>query len=56
MSAKLRELSDEELLKEWHYWDFKIRIAEQWGAAVAAANEFRTECQREIDRRNTNVR
>ncbi len=49
---KIRDLSDEELLLEWAEWDRKIRKATSWGAALGAANEFRAECQREIDRRN----
>ena len=47
-----RELSDPELLQEWHYWDAKLRHAARWGASVGAANEFRKECQSEINRRN----
>lgn len=49
---KIRYLSDVDLLQEWYTWDYKVRKAKSWGAALSAADEFRRECQGEIDRRN----
>ncbi len=51
-SGPIEALSDTDLLLEWNYWDKKIANATSWGAAVAAAHEFRQICQREIDKRN----
>jgi hypothetical protein len=48
----IKDLSDEDLLKEWQTWDDKIIGAKSWGAAVGAALEFRQECEREMSRRN----
>lgn len=51
----IRDLSDEALLHEWAQWDRKIRNASGWGAAIGAAIEFRSECTREIAKRNLRV-
>lgn len=49
---QIRDLTDDDLIDEFHKWNNKIKTATSWGAALSAANEFRQECQREIDRRN----
>ncbi len=51
-SGPIEALSDADLLLEWDYWNKKIANATSWGAAIAAAQEFREICQREIDKRN----
>lgn len=48
--ARLRDLSDEDLLLELAHWDQKVREATGWVAAKAA--EFHKNCQWEIARRN----
>lgn len=48
-------LSNEALLEEWGYWNFTIRNAESWGARIGVADEFRTQCEREIARRNMRI-
>ncbi len=45
------EMTDAELRIEADKWDAKIRNATGWGAAVAAADSFRKQCERELDRR-----
>lgn len=49
---RIRDLPDDELLEEWWKWDQQVRKATSWGAALAAADEFRKECAQEIERRN----
>ena len=51
----ISDLSDSALANEWHLWNRKIITATSWGASLAAANEFRQECEHEIDRRNLSV-
>lgn len=48
---KIRDMTDEQLLAEHENWDRNIRNATSWGAALAAADEFRKECLLEINRR-----
>ncbi len=48
---KIRDLDDAALLEEWHKWDAMINEAKSWGASLAAADEFRKECTREMERR-----
>ena len=51
----IKNLSDNQLLLEWSYWNKKIKETPGWGAAVAAANEFRAECESEILLRNLEI-
>jgi hypothetical protein len=53
--GSIRGKSDDGLAAEWHYWNDKIATATGWGAALAAADEFRASCQREINRRGIKV-
>jgi len=48
----IRDLTDDELLAEWHLWNDKIKNAKSWGAALAAANGFRHSCERQLRLRN----
>lgn len=48
----IKELTDPNLLSEWHHWTNKMAIAKSWGGAIAAAAEFQRECERELTRRN----
>ena len=48
MAKLIKDLSDEELLKEFLYWHNEIKNTPSWGAALAAASEFRTACHRQI--------
>lgn len=50
-----RDMTDAELRAEHDKWDSKIRNSTGWGAAVAAADEFRRECRREAARRGLDV-
>lgn len=50
-SKPFRDMTDEELQVERKKWDDKVTNAKYWGAAVAAAHNFRTECDKEIERR-----
>lgn len=52
----IKKLSDDGLIAEWTKWKEKIEAATSWGAAIAAANEFRQDCEREINRRNLSVK
>lgn len=45
----------EELRAEWHQWNDNIKNATGWGAAVGAADEFRRDCARELERRGEKV-
>lgn len=45
INKPIRDLTNDELLSEWHYWNDKIKNAKGWGAALAAANGFRTSCE-----------
>ncbi len=51
MSKSLKEMTDAELYAEWRRWDDKISNATGWGAALAAADEFRRAVSREIQLR-----
>ncbi len=51
MSKPLRDMTDAELLAEWQKWEDEITNAAGWGAALAAADEFRKDCAREMARR-----
>lgn len=53
MDKPFREMTDDELQAEWQKWDDKISNATGWGAALSAADEFRTDAAREIQRRCT---
>lgn len=55
VGKKIRDLSDDELLAEWHQWNDKIKNAPGWGAAVGAADEFRRTCAQELRRRELPV-
>lgn len=46
-----REMTDSELHAEFEYWDKQIREATAWGAALAAADSFRSSCARELEQR-----
>jgi hypothetical protein len=47
----VRDMTNEELLAEYVKWRDKVASATGWGAALAAADEFRTDALREIKRR-----
>lgn len=51
-TGPIKELTDSNLVFEWHYWTNKMAIAKSWGGAIAAAAEFRHECERELTHRN----
>lgn len=51
-TGPIKGLTDEKLIAEWHNWNNKIINATSWGAALGAAYELRTECARELRRRN----
>lgn len=51
-NTQIRDLSDNELLEEYKYWDNKIISATSWGASIAAANRFRKDCETQIKLRN----
>jgi protein tyrosine/serine phosphatase len=53
--GSLKSKSNPGLLIEWRYWDGKIKSKSNWDAAVAAANEFRTDAEREIKRRGMEI-
>jgi len=42
------DMTLQELKEEAAYWNQKIAEADSWGAAVAAAHEFKTCCDRRI--------
>lgn len=52
---QIRDLTDDELLAEWHQWNDKIKNATGWGAAVGAADGFRRGCAQELRRRELPV-
>lgn len=47
----LSQATNEELLVEWNYWNSMIQNASSWGAALAAANEFRQDVEQVMKRR-----
>jgi hypothetical protein len=49
--ALIRDLTDVQLAAQWQNWNNKITNATNWGASLTAANEFRRECEREINER-----
>jgi hypothetical protein len=51
ISKPFRDMTDNELREEWKMWDEKVRNASGWGAAVAVANSFRKNCERELEHR-----
>lgn len=53
---RMSDMTLDELQEEFTYWDGRVREANGWGGAVAAAHEFRTECERWIARRNSDDR
>jgi hypothetical protein len=55
MNKPLSELSDGELISEYNLWNNKVKNATAWGAALAAADEFRKECWHEMQRRGLEV-
>ncbi len=58
MDKPLREMTDDELQAEWQKWENKVATANGWGAALSAADGFRKQAAREIQRRrptNENV-
>jgi len=48
-----KDLTLEQLIEERQYWNYKITSATGWGASLAAASEFRDDCDRELLRRFT---
>lgn len=50
-SKPLCDMTDAELRDERAHWNQLIVDATGWGAALAAAAEFRDDCDRELDRR-----
>lgn len=53
--GNLRDKSDKGVLAEWRYWNDKIKAATGWGAALAAADEFRRCAESELRRRGLAV-
>lgn len=51
----IHDLSDVELLKEFHDWDNKIKNATNWGAALSVAHEFRRYSEIELCRRGIKI-
>lgn len=51
----LRNKTDTGLLAEWQHWEDKINSAKGWGASITAADEFRRDCRREIERRGLKI-
>ena len=51
MEKSLPDMTDAELQAEWQRWDDEVTNATGWGAALAAADEFRKDCTREMARR-----
>jgi hypothetical protein len=47
----IKDLTDDELIDEYHVWNHKIISARHWGASLGAAEEFRYECFKELQRR-----
>lgn len=54
MGKQISELTDEELEAEYKKWDEYISNATGWGAALTAADEFRTACAKEMLHRKVN--
>ena len=50
-SKLLVDMTEDELQIEWRHWNSIIAAATGWGASLAAANEFRRDCERELRRR-----
>lgn len=48
----IKDLTNEELIAEFRYWNSKIENATSWGAGIAAANEFRKECEQQLHLRS----
>lgn len=44
----IRNLTDTELLSEWHYWNEPIKAAPSWGAALAVADAFLASCETQL--------
>ena len=51
MSKSLSEMTIGELWAEYHHWNDKICASTGWGAALAAAAEFRRDTILELRRR-----
>lgn len=51
MSKPFVQMSEAELREEWHRWNEEIEGATSWGAALAVADEFRTDIALELRRR-----
>jgi hypothetical protein len=51
LMALIRDLSDADLIKEFSEWSRQIKSTTSWGAALAAAVEFRRGCKTELLRR-----
>jgi len=47
-NKSLKDMTDEELKNELHYWDGEVANATAWGASIAAADEFRRNIKSEI--------
>jgi hypothetical protein len=55
VSKRFEDMTLAELHDERDYWQTEISEATGWGAALAAAAEFRDECDAWIDRREREV-
>ena len=53
---RIHQMTDVELCAEWVKWDHAVREAKQWGASLAAADSFRGQCARELQRRGVEVK
>jgi hypothetical protein len=51
LNKPLRDLTDAELQRAYAHWDFKVRSAAHWGAALAFADSQRLQVEAEQIRR-----
>ena len=54
MGKQISDLTDDELALEFKKWDDYIKDATGWGAALTAADEFRSACEKEMRKRREN--
>lgn len=50
LSKPFADMPADELIAEWRHWDQAIANAKGWGAALAAADEFRRACEMHLKR------